>query len=78
MADFWSSIEGRRFREGTIPQIIKVMQDLTDELKRANDLKEEELTRPGAKKEQVQCRKCGEMRENWNANICKECWEESK
>jgi hypothetical protein len=29
-----------------------------------------------AKRTMMQCRKCGEMRENWNANICKECWEE--
>lgn len=34
---------GRRFFESDLPKLIKAIQELTEEMKRTNDLKEKEL-----------------------------------
>ena len=34
---------GRRFFEADLPKLIKAIQELTEEMKRTNDLKEKEL-----------------------------------
>jgi hypothetical protein len=40
---FFETVMGKRFFEGTIPKLIEAIVNLTKELKRTNDLKEEEL-----------------------------------
>lgn len=41
---FDETIRGRKFFDGDLPRLIKAIEDNTAELKRANDLKELELT----------------------------------
>lgn len=72
-AEFFQTRMGKKFYEADVPRLANALEQIAKEMKRANDMKEEELTKP-----MVQCRKCGEMRENWNANICKECWESTE
>lgn len=40
---FFQTIMGRKFYEGDVPQITKALKGIHEELKRANDLKEQEL-----------------------------------
>jgi len=39
---FFQTRMGQKFFEGTMPRIAKVLEEIADELKRANDLKETE------------------------------------
>lgn len=41
--EFFETILGKRFYEGQVPKMIKALEDIATELKRANDLKEKEL-----------------------------------
>ncbi|GAF68320.1 unnamed protein product [marine sediment metagenome] len=41
--EFFQTIMGKRFYEGTAPRIADKLSDIAKELKRANDLKEKEL-----------------------------------
>lgn len=40
---FHETIMGKKFYEGTLPRLIKAIEENTKEMKRANDLKEIEL-----------------------------------
>lgn len=42
LPQFHETILGRRFYEHHVPQLIKQMEKIAEELKRANDLKEKE------------------------------------
>ncbi len=38
---FFQTMMGRKFFEGQLPRLIKALEKIAEELKRANDLKEE-------------------------------------
>lgn len=40
--EFFQTIMGKRFYEANIPRIIKALENIATELKRANDLKEKD------------------------------------
>lgn len=40
---FHETIMGKKFYEGTLPRLIKAIEENTKEMKRSNDLKEQEL-----------------------------------
>lgn len=44
---FDETVRGRKFYDSQLPKLIKAIEDNTAELKRANDLKEQELTSKG-------------------------------
>ena len=46
MTEFFQTGMGRDFYEHTIPALVKAINTLALEMKRANDLKREELDRP--------------------------------
>ena len=41
--EFFQTIMGKRFYEGTVPNIARSLECIAEELKRANDLKEQEM-----------------------------------
>lgn len=43
MIQFFQTVMGKRFYEGCVPRIAKALETIGQELKRANDLKEQEL-----------------------------------
>jgi hypothetical protein len=43
VVEFFQTVMGNRFFEGHVPSIVKSLQAIAVELKRANDLKEREL-----------------------------------
>ena len=43
MPEFWQTEAGHRFFEGTLPRLTDTLKLLSDQIKRANDLKEHEL-----------------------------------
>lgn len=45
MTQFFQTIMGKRFYQADIPKIVKALGDIATELKRANDLKEAELSK---------------------------------
>jgi len=47
--EFWETSFGHRFLDGTCSRIADSLGQIADELKRANDLKEEELKLQGIK-----------------------------
>jgi len=42
MPEFFQTMMGRQFYEGTVPRIAKALEDIAFELKRQNKLKEEQ------------------------------------
>jgi hypothetical protein len=42
MTEFFKTMMGRKFFEGSVPRIARALEDIGNELKRANDLKEAE------------------------------------
>ena len=38
MPDFFSTMGGKRFLEGTVPSLVRAIEGLTEELKRTNDV----------------------------------------
>jgi len=44
MVEFFQTVMGKRFYEGTAPRIAEALEDIARELKRANDLKEKEFS----------------------------------
>lgn len=47
MIRFDETVRGRKFFDGQLPKLIKAITENTEELKRANDLKELELRHKG-------------------------------
>jgi hypothetical protein len=40
MPEFFQTVMGQRFYEGTMPRIAKALEEIAKELKRANDMRE--------------------------------------
>jgi hypothetical protein len=49
--DFYDTVGGRRFIEGTVPKLIRAIERAAKAMERANQLKERELALAGAKPE---------------------------
>ena len=43
MTDFFQTMMGRKFYEADVPRVARALEDIAKELRRANDLKEQEL-----------------------------------
>ena len=43
MKDFFRTLGGRRFFEGDIPALVKALQDISEQMKIANELKQREI-----------------------------------
>lgn len=41
--EFYNTIAGHRFYEHQLPELVRVLEKIAAELKRANDLKEQEI-----------------------------------
>ena len=43
MKDFYSTVGGRRLCDSTLPELVRQLKRVADEMKRANNIKEREL-----------------------------------